>query len=222
VEGASVSEEQTPEESQTVAQPALPPLHVEGPTILGWYPAFLKALALQGTVAAACLAGKITRTHAYRVKKEDAAFSDAWDEALQVHSDLLEMEAERRAVEGTVRKKFTSRGEPVIDPETKKQYIERDYSDTLLLARLRAERPEKYRAPNEPAAAPPVAVRLDFSVPGVLELVRALRDKIVPSKPPAKAAGLVPPQLPNGDGVGPGKPSHDATVSEDSPPEELP
>jgi hypothetical protein len=148
---------------------------VDSATVLPWYPAFLRTLALKGTVAAACVAAKISRNHAYRMKGQDPAFSDAWEEALQDHADLLEMEADRRAVEGVPRKKFTSRGEPVIDPETKRQYIERDYSDQLLMFRLRGERPQKYRK-TEAAAAPLVQVVVDMADPNTLKAMLASID----------------------------------------------
>jgi hypothetical protein len=163
---------ETPSPEQTGAPPAAPRVQVDSDTVLPWYGAFLRALALRGTVVAACAAAGIGRTHAYRMKEQDRAFSDAWAEAMQDHADLLEIEADRRAVEGVPRKKFTSRGEPVIDPETKRQYIERDYSDQLLMFRLRGERPQKYRK-LEAAAAPLVQVVVDMNDPATLAAMLA-------------------------------------------------
>lgn len=57
---------------------------------------------------------------------------------------MLELEARRRACEGVERKKF-HQGEPVIDPVTGKHYVEREYSDILLICLLKAHRPKKYR-----------------------------------------------------------------------------
>lgn len=56
----------------------------------------------------------------------------------------MEEELHRRAVIGVKRKKFFQ-GQAIIDPETDEPYYEREYSDTLLIFRLKALRPEKYR-----------------------------------------------------------------------------
>jgi hypothetical protein len=198
-----MSDSQPTDPLPTVAQQPLPPLQVDSPTILPWYPAFLRALALRGTVAAACMAAHITRTHAYRCRKEDEAFARVWDEALEVHADLLEMEADRRSMEGVPRKKFTTRGEPIIDPETKKQYIEREYSDTLLLARLRAERPEKYRVQQPAATGPSAQVQINLADPALQALVSAVRAKVFAPAPAEQLPGpevLQPPQ-PDTEGI---------------------
>ncbi|HEX6937920.1 MAG TPA: hypothetical protein VF158_00810, partial [Longimicrobiales bacterium] len=60
-------------------------------------------------------------------------------------ADHLEAEARRRALEGVERKQFTQRGDPIIDPATGKHYVERAYSDTLLIFLLKGARPERYR-----------------------------------------------------------------------------
>lgn len=69
-----------------------------------------------------------------------AAFARAKDHA----ADLLEQEARRRAHDGIQRKKF-DRGVPLMDPETGKQYVEHEYSDTLLIFLLKGVRPDVYR-----------------------------------------------------------------------------
>lgn len=110
-----------------------------------WKPAFLAALAKRGNVSDACQAAGIHRSTAYEHQQTDELFAAAWLVALDAGADVLEAEAHRRAVSGLVRKKFTKDGDPLIDPATGDQYIEREYSDTLLIFLLKGARPEKYR-----------------------------------------------------------------------------
>jgi hypothetical protein len=106
---------------------------------------FLAELAKTGNISASCKAADLARMTAYDHRAADEAFRAAWDEAIDIYIDSLEREADRRAVEGCTKKKFLKNGEPVIDPETGEQYVEREYSDTLLIFRLKALKPDKYR-----------------------------------------------------------------------------
>ena len=81
----------------------------------------------------------------YHYRNTVPAFAKAWEEAMDVSCDLLEEEARRRAYEGLERKKFNRSGKPIKDPATRRQYVEREYSDTLLIFLLKAHRPDKYR-----------------------------------------------------------------------------
>jgi hypothetical protein len=72
--------------------------------------------------------------HAWR--DADTAFRAAWDEAQEVYRDALEAEAHRRGVDG-VQRPIYQRGQKVGE--------ETIYSDTLLVQKLKAERPAKYR-----------------------------------------------------------------------------
>lgn len=110
-----------------------------------WRPPFLASLARMGNVKLAADAAGVGRATAYEHRDADKAFAAGWAQAMQDAADLLEAEARRRAVDGLVQKKFTKAGEPIIDPETGQQYVERAYSDTLLTFLLRGARPEKYR-----------------------------------------------------------------------------
>lgn len=87
--------------------------------------AFLAALCGGGTVKQACAAAGIERRAANERRKRDPAFAAEWDRAAQEGTDtiidILEAELTRRAIE---------------------------YSDTLLLAKLRALKPEVYRERN--------------------------------------------------------------------------
>jgi hypothetical protein len=94
---------------------------------------------------AAELAGVKERRRVYDWKADDLEFAAAYAEAEQEAVERLEDAARHRATEGLLRKKFTKSGEPIIDPETGAQYVERQYSDTLLIVLLKAHAPEKYR-----------------------------------------------------------------------------
>lgn len=74
---------------------------------VNWKPAFLAALASVPVVQRACDAVGIERCNAYRARKGDKAFAEAWDEALEAGVDKAEVELFRRAVDGFE--------EPVID-----------------------------------------------------------------------------------------------------------
>lgn len=110
---------------------------------------FLAAVAVSGnvTIAARQVAeqlgmnpNSIRRLHydwmRGRVNEEDAqAYREAFEEAKLEAAELLEAEARRRAVEGTVRPVFYQ-GEEVGGI--------REYSDTLLIFLLKGALPEKY------------------------------------------------------------------------------
>lgn len=98
--------------------------------------AFILALAVTGNVSAACKKAKVSRQTVYLYKREDPAFAAAWDEAEAIYVELLEAEADRRAAKGTLK--------PVFYKGAKVGTV-REYSDTLLMFRLKALRPDKYR-----------------------------------------------------------------------------
>jgi hypothetical protein len=101
-----------------------------------WKATFLAALATSGVVLTACKKARIGRTTAYKIRDEDEEFAAAWDAALDDAADEMEEEAHRRAVKGVLK--------PVYQGGKKVGSI-REYSDTLLIFRLKAARPEKYR-----------------------------------------------------------------------------
>jgi hypothetical protein len=72
-----------------------------------WKPAFLAALRELPVIKHACVAVGIDRTTAWRTRKSDEAFAEAWDAAMEEGVDRAEAEAFRRAVVGFE--------EPVID-----------------------------------------------------------------------------------------------------------
>lgn len=97
---------------------------------------FLAVLRETGSVSVAAAAAVVSRATPYNWRKADEDFAAAWDEALGTYVDSLEAEADRRGVVGVER--------PVFYAGQKCGTV-RDYSDTLLIFRLKALRPEKYR-----------------------------------------------------------------------------
>jgi hypothetical protein len=97
---------------------------------------FLAALSELGHVTLACKAVGIGRTQAYEWRKRDAAFSKGWDEAIDVATELLEIECRRRAAVGT---------EETVYHRGLACGTIRKYSDLLLIFLLKAMKPEKYR-----------------------------------------------------------------------------
>jgi len=78
----------------------------------------------------------ITSVSLYAARKRDEDFSLAWEEAYEQGTDLLEKEAERRAIKGVK--------EPVFHQGRKIATV-RKYSDVLLIFLLKGRRPGKFR-----------------------------------------------------------------------------
>lgn len=102
----------------------------------GWQAKFITRLAETANVSAACKRAKCSRTEAYRTRDEDELFKAAWEEALEIATEALELEARRRAEKGVL--------EPIFYQGVKAGTIRR-YSDTLMIFLLKAHKPEKYR-----------------------------------------------------------------------------
>ena len=85
---------------------------------------------------AATLAG-YTRSTACLYRAAAPTFAVAWDDAYEAGSDWLEDELQRRSHDGW--------DEPVFYKGEVCGHVRR-FSDTLLLANVKARRPEKYRA----------------------------------------------------------------------------
>ena len=150
-----------------------------------WRRAFLKVFAECGVVGLAAEAAGVSAGQVRRSRREDPEFAEQYREARERACDALEAEARRRGLKGVVRKKF-DKGRPLIDPATKKQYVEYEYSDTLLIFLLKAHRPAKYRERHE--------VKHKGSVR--MELVEEIQD--APNGPPhdqaAPGASGLPPK----------------------------
>jgi hypothetical protein len=151
-----------------------------------WRQKFLTALAAGGNVSYAADAAGIDRNTAYAARKKDSQFAEAWTDAIDRAADVLEEEARRRAVEGLPRFKF-HQGEPIINPETKLPYVEREYSDTLLIFLLKGARPHKFRENIN------VQGQVSITVPAV----------VVEGVPPQHAARMALPDAPSSNGNNP-------------------
>lgn len=97
---------------------------------------FLKILEESANVSRAAKAIGVSRRTIYDHKKSDVEFSAAWEDAIESGVDALEEEARRRAYEGTQK--------PVYYLGKKRGFI-REYSDTLMIFLLKANRPEKFK-----------------------------------------------------------------------------
>ena len=97
----------------------------------------MKELAQAGNVSAACRKAKISRTIAYELRQAAADFAERWEEAVETATDALEQEAWRRAVKGVRKPTGWYQGKPGGHVQ--------EYSDTLLVLLLKANRPKKYR-----------------------------------------------------------------------------
>jgi uncharacterized protein YdaU (DUF1376 family) len=105
---------------------------------------FLRLYVAHGTISHACRGAGVGRTTVHEWRTTDPVFAEAFAAADEEYTQRLEREADRRAVEGVRKLKF-HKGVAVTDPATKKHYVEREYSDALLMFRLKARRPELYR-----------------------------------------------------------------------------
>jgi Homeodomain-like domain len=106
--------------------------------------AVLKRLAEGSSITDAAKAIGRSRRTLHEWRDRDAKFASDWADVLECGADELEAEARRRAVDG-VEEPMVSAGKLVCTV--------RKYSDTLLLALLRAHRPEKFGRPTIAASA---------------------------------------------------------------------
>ena len=97
---------------------------------------FLKAIAEGSSIGAACALVGYTRDGVAKRKKRDDKFRLAWADFDELAIERMETEADRRAIDGTER--------PVFYQGEECGRI-REFSDTLLIFRLKAKRPSVYR-----------------------------------------------------------------------------
>jgi len=100
-----------------------------------WQYIFLEKLRTSGNVSFAARSAGKARSVVYVLRRNDTEFAQAWEDALEEAADLLELEALRRAVDGTVEDKFFQGN--VIGSI-------RRYSDSLLMFLLKARRPAQF------------------------------------------------------------------------------
>lgn len=97
---------------------------------------FFAVIATGRPVGVACKAAGYSRRSVYEYQKEDKDFARCWQEADDEAVELMEAEADRRAMKGTL--------EPVFYQGEKCGSV-RKFSDGLLMFRLKGKRPHIYR-----------------------------------------------------------------------------
>lgn len=115
---------------------------------------FLKAFEDLGVMSAAAKQVGIYPNTIHIWRRRDPVFRQRYNRVLELHIEKLEQECDRRAVEGVDR--------PVFQNGTLVGHI-KDYSDVLLIFRLKALAPHKYRD-NPPPRAPQDGETLVFQV----------------------------------------------------------
>jgi hypothetical protein len=101
-----------------------------------WKQIFIEELARSGNVRLSSRKAGVCRATAYNTRKDDPAFANQWDDAIDEAVDILEAVARGRAVNGT--------DKPVYQGGVQVGTI-RQYSDALLMFLLKAHRPERFR-----------------------------------------------------------------------------
>lgn len=124
---------------------------------------FFAELEEHGTVAAAAKAADYARSTVYVYKENDPEFRQRWEDALAIHLESMERECDRRGRDG-VDKPVFYKGEKVATVK--------DYSDTLLIFRMKGLAPEKYRDRIEHTGAD--GGPIETKETGDLELARKL------------------------------------------------
>ena len=123
---------------------------------------FLAAMAGGASVRQAAQAAGYSAAAAYRYREFDPAFAERWKEAEAERLDRLEEEADRRGVEGVLKPVFW-KGEECGQI--------REFSDSLLMFRLKALAPARYRERSDlKVDAGPTLAEL---ILGSMELERA-------------------------------------------------
>ena len=108
----------------------------DSPHTRAWEDKFFDHLRASANVSDSAEKAGIARSAVYQARADYPDFADRWDEAVEIATDSLEMEARRRALEG-VQEPVYFKGEVV-------GHVQR-YSDSLIQFLLRAHRPRKYR-----------------------------------------------------------------------------
>src|SRR5215510_4844316 len=136
---SSPSRQNPPPHGTTLPAPADPPRTADLAPFMAFHGtkkrAFLLAYAKLGVLQKAADACQIDVTNHYHWKRTDPAYLAAFADAQEMAADLHEDEASRRAL-GWDETRIGENGTP---------YTIRKYSDTLLIFRLKALLPDKYR-----------------------------------------------------------------------------
>lgn len=120
--------------------------------------AYLAAYSILGNVTYSAKCAGISTTSVYNWKKNDPDFKEQYEIADQAHLDYMEMEAQRRAVQGTSEDVYYQ-GEVVGQKQ--------NYSDSLLKFLLEGKDPGKYGKTNkiEVNSSGEGNVQVNFGIP---------------------------------------------------------
>lgn len=125
---------------------------------------FLASLAEVPNVALAADRTAISKKTWYLLRRNDDAFAEAWDDALEIAVGKLEEAARQRGVEGVVRR-------PIFSKTGKHLGDEMEYSDTLL-ARMLGAHHSSYRQRTEISGPDGGPIPVDYSKLSDVELER--------------------------------------------------
>lgn len=139
--------------------------------------AFLKALEVNGSIAAACRIVDVHDTTISRLRRENRYFDDACNQSIRLAVGRLEQEAWKRAVEGE--ESFVVSQGRVVRYQGK-PLIERKKSDRLMEILLKANGGDKYNNKSEVTANVHVEAK---------DAKARLLDKLAPAL--AEAAGNI-------------------------------
>ena len=113
--------------------------------------AFLAAIRAFPSITRAAASAGVTRWAHYRRLEREPEYRAAFDTAYQVGINALEDEAIERAQAG-VAKYVLYHGKPIMVPANplkprgkKVPLLDREYSDSLMLALLKAKKPDEYK-----------------------------------------------------------------------------
>lgn len=106
--------------------------------------AVLACIEATGHVGRSCAAAGVGRRTFYDWLETDAEFRAGYEKARQRGRDVILDAATERAVWGLERLKFSKDGVPCYDPRTGKVYVERQFSDHVLMGLLTAAFPERF------------------------------------------------------------------------------
>lgn len=148
---------------------------------------FLDALATTGVVAAALRAttasynGERVQRNTVMRWRQDPEFEAAFQDAMEAATDELETEARRRAHEGVLRRKAIGSGE-------RTEFIdEYQYSDPLMIALLKANRPDKFAERTKSEISGPGGNAIEMNdtsaaarIAAILDNAKARRDGAEP------------------------------------------
>jgi hypothetical protein len=117
-----------------------------------WMGAFLRAISQMPVVAVAARVARVAPTTANEWRRNHEGFADAWAEAWNLGVDALEREAHTRAMLGREKTITRTRVKRVAGEVVEEDRVETtilETSDALLLALLRAKRPDVWREKGE-------------------------------------------------------------------------